>query len=184
MRTTGEQRLRVRALRERILQLYALGRSANRVGRELNISGSAVRAALKAEGVDIRATPGMSDEDRFWHYCSPEPNTGCWIWIGAYNGDGYGCITIGRAPNRKVLGAHNFAYQIMVGAVRKGYELDHLCRNRWCCNPGHLELVTKRENLLRSNAPPGRAARGEDPRTWHYRYKASNTSVGKERNDG
>src|SRR5438552_200174 len=46
--------------------------------------------------------------------------------------------------------AHQFTYELLIGEVPKGLELDHLCRNRLCCNPTHLEPVTRRENLLRS----------------------------------
>lgn len=49
--------------------------------------------------------------------------------------------------------SHRFAYELLVGPVPEGMQLDHLCRNRWCCNPEHLELVTPRENTLRGVGP-------------------------------
>jgi len=63
--------------------------------------------------------------------------------------DGYAEITIG---GRKVL-IHVFAYTAFRGPVPDGFQLDHLCRNRKCGNPFHLEAVTPQVNTLRSNAP-------------------------------
>ena len=67
---------------------------------------------------------------------------GCWEWSGALDRDGYGV-------NRP----HRFAYEEMVGPIPKDRQIDHLCRNRRCCNPNHLELVTPRENTMRGNGP-------------------------------
>ncbi len=74
-------------------------------------------------------------------------DSGCWLWTGALNG-GYGRIH--HSPGR-VLYTHRAAYELLVGPVPEGMDLDHLCRNRACCNPDHLEPVTRRENLLRGD---------------------------------
>lgn len=83
--------------------------------------------------------------ERFWEKVTPEPNTGCWLWIASIRGDGYGQYSFNQRPRS----AHRVAYEQLVGAVPKGYELDHLCRIRSCCNPDHLEPVTRRENCHR-----------------------------------
>jgi hypothetical protein len=71
---------------------------------------------------------------------------GCWVWTAAKSGSGYGQIFYrGRQQN-----AHRVAYQLLVGAITPGLELDHLCRNRPCVNPAHLEPVTSSENKRRS----------------------------------
>lgn len=76
----------------------------------------------------------------------------CWPWGGSTDGNGYGQVMVNGKPYR----AHRLMYEL----VHKGEELppkssgltiDHICRNRSCINPNHLEIVTNRENVLRGN---------------------------------
>lgn len=77
----------------------------------------------------------------------PEPNSGCWIWKHAINRpNGYGIVWDGIKTRK----AHRVLYEMFVGPIPPGKELDHLCRVRHCVNPKHLEPVTRRENLRRS----------------------------------
>ncbi len=69
--------------------------------------------------------------------------TGCWLWNGGLNEDGYGTTTL----NSRTMGAHRAVTLILTGSV--GPELDHLCRTRNCVNPSHMESVTHRVNVLR-----------------------------------
>lgn len=71
---------------------------------------------------------------------------GCWIWTRAKTDQGYGSFAMAGRTYR----AHRWFYEHFIGPVPEGLHLDHLCRNRACCNPGHLEPVTSRENTLRS----------------------------------
>ena len=74
---------------------------------------------------------------------------GCWLWTGALNSGGYGSFSVdGRARS-----AHVVMYELFVGPVPNGLELDHLCRVRHCVNPDHLEPVTRRENIIRGMRP-------------------------------
>lgn len=83
--------------------------------------------------------------NRFWSYV--EHSDDCWIWTGAKSAAGYGRIEW----NRRQQQAHRVAYELIVGPIPEGLELDHLCRNRACVRPDHLEPVTGRINLLRGN---------------------------------
>ena len=80
---------------------------------------------------------------------SPEPNSGCWLWDGALKDNGYGCVWAGG----RVKAAHREVYELLLGCVSSSLTLDHLCRQRSCVNPDHLEPVTLRENLRRGESP-------------------------------
>lgn len=74
-------------------------------------------------------------------------NNGCWIWKGRLDQKGYGHMNIGR----KTIGAHRYLYELHIGKIPEGMQLDHLCRVRNCVNPNHLEIVTNKENSWRGN---------------------------------
>lgn len=76
--------------------------------------------------------------------------SGCWEWTGRLNGSGYGAFTVGS-----IEGAHRVSYSWFVAQIPVGLEIDHLCRNKRCVNPLHLEAVTKSENQLRAIAARG-----------------------------
>lgn len=68
----------------------------------------------------------------------------CWIWTNALDNDGYGVVSVNGEQRR----VHRVAYELIFGAIKKG-TVDHLCRNRACYNPGHLEDVSNSENVKR-----------------------------------
>jgi hypothetical protein len=82
--------------------------------------------------------------ERFWASIKQDDETGCWVWRGIKLGR-YALIRI----DGRLTPAHRFAYELMVGPIPSGLDIDHLCRNTRCVNPGHLEPVTTAENLLR-----------------------------------
>jgi hypothetical protein len=70
---------------------------------------------------------------------------GCWIWLAGRFSEGYGAFFF-EGQN---VGAHRMAYELLVGPIPEGMQLDHLCRSRACVNPQHLEIVTQLENIKR-----------------------------------
>jgi hypothetical protein len=129
-------------------------------------------------GVYIRTR--MDPRIRFWAKVNKNgpipanrPDLGsCWIWLGSKNHDGYGRFNLDRCKRPL---AHVFAYEDVFGPVPEGLELDHLCRVHQCCNPHHVEPVTRRENLLRGNTVTAEnAAKTHCPRG--HPYDLVNTS--------
>jgi len=83
----------------------------------------------------------------FWDHVDTSGN--CWPWRRAISSNGYGHVL---GDNGRQQSAHTLAYEAYYGPVANGMEIDHLCRNRMCCNPFHLEAVTHRENVLRGTS--------------------------------
>lgn len=78
-------------------------------------------------------------------------DNGCWLWTGKTKSNGYGQFTI----DKKYIYVHRFSYEYHKAFIPEGLVIDHLCRNRACVNPDHLEPVTQRINLLRGETIPG-----------------------------
>lgn len=78
-------------------------------------------------------------------------DTGCWEWLGRIMPNGYGMLGIGQRSKgeKKTVYSHRLSYEVFIGPIPDGMDLDHLCRNRCCCNPAHLEPVTRSENSRR-----------------------------------
>jgi len=95
---------------------------------------------MAREKMESRAT---DERIRFFRFVNRAEPDECWPWLGQINTHGYGCF--GGSTTR----AHRFAYELLIGAIPVGLTIDHLCRNRNCVNPWHMEPVTNRENVLR-----------------------------------
>lgn len=87
--------------------------------------------------------------ERFWAKVNKTET--CWLWTASTTPKGYGKFSLGRDAQgaQRLINAHRFAYEQVVGPIAEGLELDHLCREKLCVNPDHLEPVTHAENMRR-----------------------------------
>lgn len=123
---------------------------------------SRCRAANTAYYARRRNTPGVPRKDiaeRFWE--KVRKTDGCWFWTSTRGENGYGQFTLRTGVVRR---AHRIAYELAVGPIPDGLEIDHLCRVRACVNPAHLEPVTRQENIRRAVAAKTHCPKGH-PRT-------------------
>jgi hypothetical protein len=110
-----------------------------------------------------RSLPKPDFSARFWAKVDKngplwEGGTHCWIWTGYIDNHGYGRFTISR--QKSAVHAYKVAYSLTVNDEKvEGFQFDHLCRNRACVNPSHLEVVPQAVNLLRGVSPPADNAR-------------------------
>lgn len=110
---------------------------------------------------DSRVLEALSDvpRERIYRFASKvrvQPG-GCWEWAGNCHPDsGYGRVWFSKNDDRL---AHRVCYEWAVGPIPEGLTLDHLCRNRRCVNPSHLEPVTNTENVMRGFSPAAVNAR-------------------------
>lgn len=79
------------------------------------------------------------DADNVMDWVEAIPEAGCWVWLGSMNKTGYGTA--------KGTLAHRAIYEMLVGPVEKGMDVMHLCHNRLCVNPAHLEPGTRKQNV-------------------------------------
>jgi hypothetical protein len=85
--------------------------------------------------------------ERFW--AKVVKSDGCWLWTAALSTGGYGRAYF----DGRVQQAHRISYELLVGPIPEGLHIDHLCRERHCVNPSHMEPVTPGENVLRGVGP-------------------------------
>lgn len=102
----------------------------------------------------VKYTRGRTVGDRLDYFCLR--GCGCWPWT-ASTANGYGVLMV----NKRREYAHRLSYARFNGPIPDGLDIDHICRNRTCINPDHLEPVTRGENVRRSPiSRPGMFSRG------------------------
>lgn len=113
------------------------------------------------------------------NWVEPVTESGCWLWLGALSGSGYGQYQ-SDGPTKM---AHRTFYELYRGAIPPKMTIDHLCRVRCCVNPDHLEAVPNRTNVLRGishtavNARKTHCVNGRE-------FTESNTFRGKDKKTG
>lgn len=102
-----------------------------------------------------------------------EAENGCWVYGGSITANGYGTVSLGsRADGRDY--THRVTYRSLVGDIPPTLDIDHLCRNRRCCNPAHLEPVTRQVNVQRGRlfySPISACRRAGHPYTEDNTYR-------------
>lgn len=116
------------------------------------------RGACDARPPDTRKRrflmhPHSTLPQRFWS--KVDTSGECWLWRGAKDGQGYAEFFF----DCRQLAAHRLIYEALVGPIPAGLTIDHLCRNRACVNPAHLEPVSNRVNILRGEGITAQQAR-------------------------
>lgn len=110
----------------------------------------------------------VNDEAVFWSRVTEQPS-GCWAWLGTIERGGYGMFRLSGVSVR----AHRYAYELLIADIPDGLVIDHLCRNRACVNPWHMDPVTNEVNVMRgrsfavqnaeaTHCPEGHAYAGEN----------------------
>lgn len=114
--------------------------------------------------------------DRFWSNVDTDSSDGCWLWKLSVGSHGYGQVGWWENGRSRMVLAHRVSYELLVGPIPDGLQLDHLCRVRLCVNPSHLEAVTQRENILRSDSPTAVNARKKHCHRGHE-FTPQNTGI-------
>lgn len=173
---------------------FSLNRGGRRATRRFRTEGEA-RAFVVPDERPFRshvARPGRRRRNRAQvidHLAANfEPNeTGCWVWTGALTNEGYARMTWKQDGVYAVPGGHRVILHALGFPVPRDRVVDHLCRNRACINPDHLDVVQQRENVLRSpiavaaiNAAKTHCPHGHEytaENTYLYTFKTRKTTT-------
>jgi len=126
--------------------------------------GEIIKMVVRASLVSI------TNEEKFWGMVKKTDS--CWIWTGTQTKDGYGRFW--QKAKKKLV--HRISFESLKNIIPKGLEIDHLCRNRICVNPDHMECVTHAENMKRSH--PNNSQKTHCPQGHPYDEKNTKIVIG------
>lgn len=152
---TGRQKIYTSADVARWRALYEQAFTLEEIGQRFGVSVGTISLRLRAVGVLMRdgRKPSKSASVRFERKWTPEPNTGCWLWLGGTQKAGYGFFKYAGEVT-----AHRSAWRLYRGDIPYGLHVLHRCDVRQCVNPEHLFLGTQSDNM-KDMAAKGRAQR-------------------------
>lgn len=162
-----------------LIALAEQGLSYAEIGSRFGCGAPAVQRHMTRAGYrspTVRKAKPMAERieafiDRNGPVPDYRPDLGpCWLWTGTLDHNGYGAIS----QDHKWKRAHRVVYEVLRVPIPTGLTIDHLCRVIACVNPDHLEPVTMRENVLRSDSPSAKAARATECPKGHP-YDEANT---------
>ncbi|WP_390623415.1 HNH endonuclease signature motif containing protein [Subtercola endophyticus] len=142
---------------------HSRGLALNQVEVDWRVTVNGTRTRPSHPPIDERVIARFSTKYRV-------DESGCWLWSAAIKENGYGTFGIGPAVASFQYYAHRVSYEINIGPIPDGLQIDHLCRVRSCVNPAHLEPVTNAENNQRRTALITHCPRGHE-------YTDANTYV-------
>lgn len=128
--------------RERLTNLWLAGKLTFEIADAVGATEQSVYRSLRRMKLKPNKRPLWDRLARHFEFAS-----GCWIWRGGQNGDGYGVLK--TRPKGRSRFAHRLVYEELTGAIDDSLVIDHLCREKLCVNPAHLEEVTSAENSRR-----------------------------------
>lgn len=123
--------------------------------------------AGRAKARLFHARERSSLPDRFWDRVEFNASNGCWEWTAATS-CGYGNFGVGGTRTNR---AHRLVWQDAYGDIPEGLEVDHKCWNRLCCNPDHLQIVSRSENLQNRSGLSANNTSGVRGVSWSKKYK-------------
>jgi hypothetical protein len=142
-------------------------------GRYVVVPGDSLRRGGKQScGCSKNAHKAMPIADRFWPKVVRDEDHLCWEWQGLKLPAGYGVLKgLPGSPKSQLL-AHRVSWEINIGPIPSGLCIDHLCMNKSCVNPAHMELVTRGENSMRAMLGRTHCKHG-------HLFSEENTAVGR-----
>lgn len=165
------------------MKRYEFGLCRCGCGQPTSIYKNTVRAIGRIKGQPARYIRGHNRRGKVVDWAAVknfdaaftiDESTGCWNWLKVKDSQGYGQISV----SGKTKLAHRYSYERVHGIIPDGLYIDHLCRNKSCVNPVHLEPVTPAQNIQRGNSAKLTSEQASEIRSWWSMGKYSRSEIG------